>query len=176
VTTSQVGVITAVTDADDTDTDPQNGIDNYTLFFVTDSREFDRALSGAGVKIDRDRRMSLAIDRDPASATATVTASVHRQPRYDLAGTQSDATVPFGTFVADWWSDRGNDRIRIRTTFPDITFGFGGEETAAVTLTTGNGSRLARLADTDQIVFDTSLRGSFPRATLVVEPAQIGDG
>lgn len=78
--------------------------------------------------------------------------------------------------MADWWTDRGGDRIRMRTSFPAISFGFGGEgASGAVTLTTGNGSRLARLAATDQIVFDTSIRGSFPSAVMVVERAQIGD-
>ena len=137
---AQVGI--SVTGPDDS-----ADINNYTLFYVTDSEQLKGALTAAGVSAVLASGLSYEFDALGGDFDSLV--DTPQVPRVALSG----SAVPPGEeeetrFVASWWTEGKRGPVRMRTVFPRIIF-----SDATVTLTTSAGSVLEDLVGSQPFEF-----------------------
>lgn len=114
--------------------DPTSDINNYTLWYDTDSPVLAARLRAAGV----DARLVPSLEYEVEDGELSI--GQPRAPRYRADGpvvAPTSAPVPF---VASWWQQRGGRTVQMRTTLPAIAF-----SGAQMTVTTPAGSDLAQL-------------------------------
>ncbi len=166
VTLAQVGVVTALGDAENVDPTPFNGIDNFQLELITDSPRLASRLNRAGVRARVDPNLSMSVT--PADA-GFVSVDIDAHPRFTSSGIQADSN-PYPGFVADWWGEHGGDLVRARQVIPEISFGFFG----TMTMDAGPASVLHDIFGDDTVSYDVSLLGRFPEGAQVIEVATPG--
>ncbi len=166
VTLAQIGIVTALGDAENVDPTPFNGIDNYQLELITDSALLASRLNRAGVQATVTPNLSMTVE--PA-ASGFVSVDIDADPRFTSSGIQADAN-PYPGFVADWWGEHGGELVRARQIIPEISFGFFG----TMTMDAGPASVLHDIFGDDTVSYDVSLLGRFPEGPQVIEAATPG--
>ena len=159
--TTQVGVITARTDAQQLAGHAANGIDNWQLGYSTSSQQLDALLNGIGVASHWDP--SLSFVQDPASGVfATQDSSL-----FATAGDHPPPSFAYpGGFIAHWWSAGSGGLFRSRQTIETIAFRFGG----AMQLTPVAGTPLAAILGVNPVSMDIPLGGEFASGPVSIEP------
>lgn len=128
--------------------DASADINNYLLWFVSDSASLHRKLSALGVDNERDEvKFEFAPHRSSGGRLRVDVRPAHA-PGYRAIGEAETPTAPPVPFVASWWAEARRDDVLMRTEFPEIQFG-----TAEVTLTTSAGSELAQLIGGRKLTF-----------------------
>jgi len=126
--TAQLGVMLNV---------PGSGadIDNYLLWFASDSGALQGKLQAAGLDSDIAQQLTLLL---PASGTGPLSSAV-RAPHVPEFRVQGSASQPsfVSQFIANWYADGRRGEVRMHTEFPAITFGVASSvlTTAAADLT-----------------------------------------
>jgi hypothetical protein len=114
--------------------DPTSDINNYTLWYDTDSPALAARLRAAGVDTRLVPRLEYEVEDGELSVRQP------RSPRYRADGPVVMPTASPVPFVASWWQRRGARTVQMRTALPAIAF-----SGAQMTVTTPAGSELAQL-------------------------------
>ncbi|MBL8611144.1 MAG: hypothetical protein JNL38_27625 [Myxococcales bacterium] len=144
--------------------DGTGDINNYTLWYYTTSRALFQKLKRVGID---EAQWTPGIDyRYTASGPGAprLDITVPGNPAFTVGGpvTATGGPVPF---TANWWGDRGDERVRMNTTLPAI--GFGG---ATMSLTTSPRSKLGRVLGSGAATFPIfDSYNEFAGAHMVVE-------
>jgi hypothetical protein len=150
VVNSQIGVISARRDAEDSDAFAGNGIDNYLLEFATSSADIAAAMGAFGVAATLDADLSLVFSGDNVSNDSS--------PLFTATGSHAGPSVAWpGGFIANWWSPNAAGDIRSRQVIQAIDFRFGG----GLTISAGSAGPLLALLGPDPVVVQVPLGGSF---------------
>ena len=150
VVNSQIGVITARSDAEDFDAIAGNGIDNFQLDFATSSPAIAAAMGALGIPATFDADLSLIFSGDNVINDSS--------PLFTATGSHSGPPVSWpGGFIADWWSPDPAGDIRARQVISAIDFRFGG----GLTITAGNSGSLKALFGAAPVVAQVPLGGTF---------------
>ncbi len=150
VVNSQIGVISARRDAEDSDAFADNGIDNYLLEFASSSADIAAAMSAFGVPATLDADLSLVFSGDNVSNDSS--------PLFTATGSHAGPSVAWpGGFIANWWSPNAAGDIRSRQVIQAIDFRFGG----GLTISAGSAGPLLALLGPDPVVVQVPLGGSF---------------
>lgn len=160
---AQYGLI--IVSPDGTAADPNTGINNYTLGYLSNSPLLVQALRDAGVPAQLDE--ALAYEAPAAAGEFFAAASPERAqagPRWFVHGTVGAPVVPT-TFLANWWvAGPGGRTTKMATTVPLISFDFSSQ----VSFTTSRQGAFATLLPGHRIAaFPLSFRGAFPAATML---------
>jgi len=164
VVNSQIGVITARSDAEDFDAICGNGIDNFQLDFATSSPAIAAAMGALGIPATFDADLSLVFSGDNVSNDSS--------PLFTATGSHAGAPVSWqGGFIADWWSPDPSGNIRARQVISAIDFRFGG----GLTITAGNSGSLNALLGAAPVVAQVPLGGTFAEGSVTISaPAAPG--
>lgn len=164
VVNSQIGVITARSDADDLDAVAGNGIDNFQLDFATNSSEIAAAMGGFGIPATFDADLSLIFSGNNVSNDSS--------PLFTATGSHAGPPVSWpGGFIADWWSPDPAGDIRARQVIAAIDFSFGG----GLMITAGNSGPLKVLLGVAPMVAQVPLGGTFADGPVTISaPAAPG--
>jgi hypothetical protein len=119
-------------------------LNNYTLWYATDSALLHARLTAAGVNADKSNALGLSF----ANGSLTVTSSSSHTPSFTVQGSAILPTNPAVPTSASWWDNGSKGAIRSRTVLPSIQFG-----TASTVLTTPAGSALANLIGGTTLTF-----------------------
>ncbi|MEQ1506144.1 MAG: hypothetical protein ABMB14_28185 [Myxococcota bacterium] len=138
-TVAQIGVTIVGPDA-------TADIDNYTLWYVTDSGALHGKLTAAGLDNDVDPHLSYTVD--PATDSLTADADPPHAPDFALDADVVPPTSPAVPFVARWWAETCHGTLEMRTELPQIAFGG-----ATSTVVTSAGSPLAALIGDTSLTF-----------------------
>jgi hypothetical protein len=150
VVNSQIGVISARRDAEDSDAFAGNGIDNYLLEFSTSSADIAAAMGAFGVPATLDADLSLVFSGDNVSNDSS--------PLFTATGSHAGPSVAWpGGFIANWWSPNAAGDIRSRQVIQAIDFRFDG----GLTISAGSAGPLLALLGPDPVVVQVPLGGSF---------------
>lgn len=150
VINSQIGVITARSDAEDLDGVAANGIDNFQLEFATSSDQLAAAMGALGIAAIFDTDLSLTFTGN--------TVSNNSSPLFTATGSHDLPTVPSpGGFIAHWWSPTSAADIQSRQVIPAIDFNFGGN----LAVTPGSSGPLLALLGPGSTTMDIPLGGRF---------------
>lgn len=123
-------------------------INNYLLWFVTDSGKLHGKLQAAGIKNGNDQQLKFAFEPIGGTGTLSIDVSAPRFPAFPLLGS---ATVPGGepiSFVASWFADGKHGTLRMRTAFQQLRFG-----DSDIVLTPAPESELAELIGSPSLTF-----------------------
>jgi hypothetical protein len=135
-------------------------LNNYTLWYATNSALLHARLTAAGVNADESNALSLTDE----GGTLNVSSSSAHTPSFVVTGPAdlgSGAPVPTS---ASWWDDGKLGAIRSRTVLPVIEFG-----TASTVLTTPESSELADLIGGTTLTFPVlDSYNLFPTGTMEV--------
>jgi len=115
-------------------------IDNYLLWFVTDSGKLHGKLQAAGVKNGNDQQLSVMFEPIGADDELRIDVSAPKFPAYPLLGSAETPGNPPQDFIASWYADGKAGTLLMRTTFKALRFGG-----ADLTLTPAPDSELAEL-------------------------------
>ena len=164
VVNSQIGVITARSDAEDFDAIAGNGIDNFQLDFATSSPAIAAAMGALGIPARFDADLSLVFSGDNVSNDSS--------PLFTATGSHAGPPVSWpGGFIADWWSPDPSGDIRARQVISAIDFRFGG----GLTITAGNSGSLNALLGAAPVVVQVPLGGTFADGPVTISaPAAPG--
>ena len=164
VVNSQIGVITARSDAEDFDAIACNGIDNFQLDFATSSPAIAAAMGALGIPATFDADLSLVFSGDNVSNDSS--------PLFTATGSHAGPPVSWpGGFIADWWSPDPSGDIRARQVISAIDFRFGG----GLTITAGNSGSLNALLGAAPVVAQVPLGGTFADGPVTISaPAAPG--
>ena len=164
VVNSQIGVITARSDAEDFDAIAGNGIDNFQLEFATSSPAIAAAMGALGIPATFDADLSLVFSGDNVSNDSS--------PLFTATGSHAGTPVSWpGGFIADWWSPDPSGDIRARQVISAIDFRFGG----GLTITAGNSGSLNALLGAAPVVAQVPLGGTFADGPVTISaPAAPG--
>ena len=150
VVNSQIGVISARRDAEDSDAFAGNGIDNYLLEFASSSADIAAAMGAFGVAATLDADLSLVFSGDNVSNDSS--------PLFTATGSHAGPSVAWpGGFIANWWSPNAAGDIRSRQVIQAIDFRFGG----GLTISAGSAGPLLALLGPDPVMVQVPLGGSF---------------
>lgn len=129
--------------------DPNTQIENYLLWFVTDSGTLHGKLEAAGVHNGNDQQLALAFGPIAGTGSLTLDVSAPRFPAYPLlvSGTKPGDTA--FSFAANWFADGRRGTLRMHTDFPVIRFG-----DASLEIQTEASSQLAALVGASSLVLD----------------------
>ncbi len=163
---AQTGLL--IVSPDGTASDPNTGINNYTISYASNVPELVAGLLASGVPAALDTGMEYSVT-PPLGAGSTLYAAVapafSDSPRFFLDGTVNTPTFQT-TFLANWWRVDGGRQVRMQTNFPTIAFDFA----SAVAFTTGSANVDGRLLDTDRVSsFAITYRGAYDAATMMVD-------
>jgi hypothetical protein len=124
--------------------DGTGDIDNYTLWYFTDSAKLKGALQRAGLVVhEAPIEYDLRSEDEPPALTVRV--GGRRKPLLRLEGSVAPAPGPAGSFLANWWSKkRDGGTLKLATSVPVIAIGG-----ADLVLSTQSGSDLADLLGSD---------------------------
>jgi hypothetical protein len=162
---AQTGLL--ITSPDGTASDPDTGINNYTLTYATNVPALALGLQGQGVPAALDVAMEYAVEPPLGTASAlyaAVAPELGDSTRFFLDGSVNTPTYAT-TFLANWWRLGGNAQTRMQTNFPTIAFDFA----SSVAFTTNPANVLGRLTGTARVTsFAVTYRGTYDAATMVV--------
>ena len=137
--TAQVGIMLA-------GQDPSANINNYLLWFITDSAQLNDKLNAAGIATGVVTVLTLAFS--PSSGALAVNVTSVGSASYAVLG---NASLPVGSpvsFVANWFADTDAGTVRMHTEFPAIRFGV-----ANTVLTPTPATQMAVLVDSLTLEF-----------------------
>jgi len=158
-TVSQVGIsIVPIDESAD--------INNYTLWFGTNLGTLHAKLRSVGVASELDANLSYAFaPTGPGQGSLTIAASPPQGPAYSVTGTAVVPTAPPAQFIATWWAETRQGAVRMRTEFPEISFGG-----SSMTLFTAPGSSLAALIGGSTLTFALlDSHNAFDDAALTID-------
>ena len=163
---AQTGLL--IVSPDGTASDPNTGINNYTLTYASNVPALVLGLQEQGVPAALDADMEYAVT-PPLGAGSRLYASVAPElgdpTRFFLDGSVNTPTYAT-TFLANWWRLDGHRQIRMQTDFPTIAFDFA----SSVAFTTNSANLLGRLTGTDRVTsFAITYRGTYDAATMRVK-------
>jgi hypothetical protein len=141
--TAQIGVTLAST------ADPNFQIDNYLLWFVTNSGKLHGKLEAAGIKNGNDQQLQFVFD--PISedgGTLTIDVDAPRFPSFPLFGNASYPSSPPQEYLANWYADSKQGTLLMQTSFHQLRFG-----KAELVLTPTPDSELADLIGSTSLEF-----------------------
>ena len=165
---AQIGAI--VFSPDGTATDPNTGINNYTLSYATNSLALALALRGAGVPAALD--LGLTIESTPAGARNEFYAAVSpdldsSSPTWFLHGSVVAPSIS-SPFLANWWRLTGGREIKMATDIPSIAFDF----SSTMAFTTARANFVGALLPGNEVRdFQITFRGAFALGTMTVTVA-----
>jgi hypothetical protein len=146
-------------------------INNYTLYFATDSPPLFARLRRAGVDVlsvpglDYD----YSIDSSGTRGTLFIDVPRPRHAMYELSGPVNEPLPgdPGFPFVANWWRTARHGDVIMETMIPNIRFG----DAIGVVVTTDPGSELESILGRTSASFPIlAVRGVFATATMDVHP------
>jgi hypothetical protein len=146
-------------------------INNYTLYFATDSALLFVRLRLAGINVLFAPGLDFEYSPDPSGPCGSLFIDVPR-PRsamYELTGPACEPVPldPGFPFVANWWFAARDGDVIMETTIPNIRFG----DASGVMATTDPDSDLASILGGTSMTFPIlAVRGVFGTATLDVRP------
>lgn len=139
--TAQIGVML---------NEPEAGgdINNYLLWFVTDSGKLHGTLQAAGIKNGNDQQLKLAFEPIGGEGTLAIDVSAPGFPAFPLLGTAQAPSTPPQSFLANWFADGGQGTLRMQTSFQQLRFG-----EASLVLTPSPASQLSDLIGSPSLEF-----------------------
>ena len=163
---AQAGLL--IVSPDGTASDPNTGINNYTLTYATNVPALALGLQAQGVPAALDASMEYQVVPPLGAGSAlyaAVAPELGEQTRFFLDGTVNTPTYA-STFLANWWRLEGNAQVRMQTNFPTIAFDFG----SSVAFTTNPSNVLGQLTGVARVTsFAITYRGTYDAATMVVK-------
>jgi hypothetical protein len=154
--TAQIGVMLNVpgSDAD---------IDNYTLWFATNSGNLNGKMQAAGVKTSNTQQLSYTWQSNGGqSGPLPIDVSAASFPTLSLRGDAQAANYPPQSFVANWYATGKQGQLLMHTSFPVLRFG-----DAALVLSTPAGSELAQLIGGTSLSFgELNSHNAWPAAEM----------
>ena len=163
---AQTGLL--IVSPDGTASDPNTGINNYTISYSSNVPELVAGLLANGVPAALDTGMEYSVTPPLGAGSrlyAAVAPAFSDSPRFFLDGTVNTPTVQ-SIFLANWWRLDGARQTRMQTDFPSIAFDFA----SAVAFTTGSANVDGRLLDTNRVSsFAITYRGTYDAATMMVD-------
>ena len=162
---AQAGLL--IVSPDGTATDPNTGINNYTLTYATNVPALALGLQSQDVPAALDAQMEYVV-KPPLGAGSSLYAAVAPElgdsTRFFLDGSVNTPTFAT-TFLANWWRVDGKRQIRMQSDFPTISFDFA----SSVAFTTNSDNMLGQLTGTNRVTsFAITYRGVYDTATMVV--------
>ncbi len=162
---AQIGLL--ITSPDGTATDPNTGINNYTLTYASNVPALVIGLLANGVPAALDAAMEYEVTPPLGAGSAlyaAVAPEIGNSPRFFLDGTVNTPT--YGTtFLANWWRLNGSHQTRMQTNFPTIAFDFG----SSVAFTTARSNIIGALLPGNRVTsFAVTYRGTYDAATMAV--------
>ncbi len=162
---AQAGLL--IVSPDGTATDPNTGINNYTLTYATNVPALALGLQAQGVPAALDAAMEYVV-KPPLGAGSSLYAAVAPElgdpTRFFLDGSVNTPTFAT-TFLANWWRVDGKRQIRMQSDFPTIAFDFA----SSVAFTTNSDNMLGQLTGTNRVTsFAITYRGVYDAATMAV--------
>lgn len=139
--TAQIGVMLNVPDSD-------ANIDNYTLWFATDSGNLHAKLQAAGVKTSNTNQLSYAWQPSHGAGPLPIDVRAANFPTVSLRGNAQTPNYGPQGFIANWYADGQHGSLRMQTSFQVLRFG-----DAKLALTAAAGSDLAKLLDATTLSF-----------------------
>jgi hypothetical protein len=142
-------------------------IDNYLLWFVTDSGALHGKLQAAGIQNGNDPQLSVLFAPSGATGPLHIDVNAPRFPAFPVTGAITSPPGAPTTFVANWYADTRNGTLRMHTEF---TIGFGSADAG---VTPEAGSALAELIGSDTDTLQFGLLDSYNEwrsATLQLRP------
>ena len=163
---AQAGLL--IVSPDGTASDPNTGINNYTLTYASNVPALALGLQAQGVPAALDAGMEYDV-KPPLGAGSALYAAVAPElgdsTRFFLDGSVNTPTFAT-TFLANWWRVDGRHQIRMQTDFPTIAFDFA----SSVAFTTNSANMLGQLTGTNRVTsFAITYRGMYDAATMVVD-------
>lgn len=164
---AQIGII--IFSPDGTATDPNTGINNYTLSYASNAPALVGALRTAGLPAQLDLGLAYEIN-PPQGAGSEFYVAV--SPELDggagatwfLHGSVNTPLAPT-TFVANWWHDDGRREVKMATDIPAISFDFSSQ----VRFATSRLNTVGGLLGSNGLAgFPLSFRGAFAAGTMRV--------
>ena len=114
--TAQVGIMLA-------GQDPSADINNYLLWFLTDSSQLSAKMQAIGVEPGVVQLLTLAFTPILGSGPLALNVTAVVSASYTVIGQASTPTAAPVAFVANWFSDGAQGSVRMHTEFPAIHFG-----------------------------------------------------
>ena len=163
---AQAGLL--IVSPDGTASDPNTGINNYTLTYASNVPALVLGLQVQGVPAALDAAMEYDV-KPPLGTGSALYAAVAPElgdsTRFFLDGSVNTPTFAT-TFLANWWRVDGKRQIRMQTDFPTIAFDFA----SSVAFTTNSANMLGQLTGTNRVTsFAITYRGMYDAATMVVD-------
>jgi hypothetical protein len=163
---AQAGLL--IVSPDGTASDPNTGINNYTLTYASNVPALMLGLQAQGVPAALDAGMEYDV-KPPLGTGSALYAAVAPElgdsTRFFLDGSVNTPTFAT-TFLANWWRVDGKRQIRMQTDFPTIAFDFA----SSVAFTTNSANMLGQLTGTSRVTsFAITYRGMYDTATMVVD-------
>lgn len=121
-------------------------IDNYLLWFVTDSGKLHGKVQAAGVKNGNDQQLAFMLG---AGDQLTIQVDAPNFPAFPLFGGVGAPGGPPQSFLANWYADGNAGTLLMQTHFQALRFG--GTD---LDLTPSPGSQLAELIGSASLTFD----------------------
>ncbi|WP_347989773.1 hypothetical protein [Methylomonas sp. AM2-LC] len=151
---------------DGTASNPNTGINNYTLSYASNVPELVEALNHFGVPAAY--AGGLDYEYSPAQGPSELYAAVApldaTSPTWFLHGTVTNPTYP-SPFLANWWFAGSEHEVKMATTFPLINFDF----SSVVNFYTSRNNVIGQLIAGNAINdFPVSYRGAYAKAQMVV--------
>ncbi len=165
---AQAGLL--IVSPDGTASDPNTGINNYTLTYASNVPALVLGLQVQGVPAALDAGMEYDV-KPPLGTGSALYAAVAPElgdsTRFFLDGSVNTPTYAT-TFLANWWRAGGSTQTRMQTDFPTIAFDFA----SSVAFTTNSANMLGQLTGTSRVTsFAITYRGMYDAATMVVDTA-----
>lgn len=156
VKVAQIGVVVIPPDG-------TGDINNYTLTYSTNSLRLALKLELAGVNLTYDNDQ--IYERLGADFYSEVSPLVGTVPGWSVQGVVADppAGTPQFPFVANWWTNVRNGRLKMSTAIPQLSYGDG-----SVRVFTRRQSVLGTVLNANSVAFGTNLRGVFASGVLTV--------
>ncbi len=153
---AQIGVVVVPPDG-------TGDINNYTLTYSTNSVRLALKLELAGMNVSLDQDQ--IYERNGVEFYSEISPLIGTVPGWYVQGTVTDPPpgTPQFPFVANWWTNVRNGRVKMSTSIPLLSYGDG-----LVRVFTRRQSTLGGLLDANSASFGTNLRGVFASATLTV--------
>jgi hypothetical protein len=154
--TAQIGVMLNVTNSD-------ADIDNYLLWFATDSGTLHGKLQAAGIATSNTQQLSYSWRPSGGQGPLPIDVSAPNFPTVSLRGDALTPSDPPQEFKANWYADGRHGQLRMHTTFPVLRFGG-----ATLVLTAAAGSELAQLIGATTLSFDPNYNwhNAWPSASM----------
>jgi len=166
---AQIGII--ILSPDGTATDPNTGINNYTLTYASNAPALVAVLRAAGVPAALD--LGLAYEISPPLGTGSefyvavspeLDGGAGKRATWFLHGSVNSPQVP-STFLANWWRHEGGREVKMATDIPAISFDFASQVRFATSRLNTVGGLLGANGLSG---FPLSFRGAFAAGTMVV--------